>query len=72
MNHDCIYFDECDDKHLSSCCGDELIHHDICSGCKDHSGDGCDDCDKYMTDQDLKEAEGERKYQADKEERAFK
>jgi hypothetical protein len=59
MNADCIYYDVCETRNLSSCCGADLICHDICSDCKDHSGDGCDDCQDYLTDEDWREKEAE-------------
>lgn len=66
MKHDCIYFDECTDKHMSDCCGHVIIHHDICYECKEHCSDGCEGCDIYRTDQDMRDAEGERKYECNK------
>ena len=36
---------ECDGWKESSCCGMPIKWDDICTGCGDHCGTMCDDCD---------------------------
>jgi hypothetical protein len=53
MKADCSYYDDCDMKFLSECCG-ALIYTDtdICSECREHCGDACEDCPDYKTEKD--------------------
>ena len=45
MNKFCIYYDDCEVKSDSSCCGATILGEDICSDCKEHCSDSCEDCE---------------------------
>lgn len=36
----------CNGYELSNCCGAIIVCSDICSECKEHCGNACEDCDE--------------------------
>jgi hypothetical protein len=47
MKTDCINFDECTEKELSSCCASYTRNTDICASCGEHCDSYCTDCQDY-------------------------
>jgi len=45
MNKNCIYYDDCEVKADSSCCGATILGEDICGDCREHCSDSCQDCE---------------------------
>ena len=63
MNKDCIYYDECDIKGLSVCCGAKIYDDlDICSDCREYTSAFCEDCPDYINEEILKDCEDRAKY----------
>lgn len=45
MNKNCIYYDDCEVKADSACCGATIVASDICSDCGEHTSDSCEGCE---------------------------